>query len=67
MAAAMAAAVAVALPTDPELLRAALLGSLHGSVLGIAPGPGVNLRYYPADVGWTGVEPNHGHRDRDLA
>jgi SAM-dependent methyltransferase len=50
------------LPTDPELLRSRLLGPLHGSVLEIGPGPGVNLRYYPSDVRWTGIEPSHRHR-----
>jgi SAM-dependent methyltransferase len=54
--------MAASLPTDPETLRWRLLGSLHGSVLEIGPGPGVNLQYYPADVRWTGVEPNHRHR-----
>ena len=35
-----------------------LLGDLHGAVLEIGPGAGVNLAYYPADVTWIGVEPN---------
>jgi SAM-dependent methyltransferase len=35
-----------------------LLGGLHGDILEIGPGAGPNLRYYPVDVRWTGVEPN---------
>jgi SAM-dependent methyltransferase len=35
-----------------------LLGDLHGTVLEIGPGAGPNLRYYPSDVNWLGVEPN---------
>lgn len=38
--------------------KQALLGNLHGAVLEIGPGTGPNLRYYPSDVRWTGVEPN---------
>ncbi len=35
-----------------------LFGGLHGAVLEIGPGAGSNLRFYPADVRWVGVEPN---------
>lgn len=35
-----------------------LFGGLHGAILEIGPGAGSNLRYYPADVRWVGVEPN---------
>ena len=35
-----------------------LLGDLHGTVLEIGPGAGPNLRYYPSDCRWIGVEPN---------
>ncbi len=38
--------------------KRALLGALHGHVLEIGPGTGVNLRYYAPDIAWTGVEPN---------
>jgi SAM-dependent methyltransferase len=38
--------------------KRALFGSLHGDVLEIGPGAGPNLRYYPHDVRWVGVEPN---------
>jgi SAM-dependent methyltransferase len=38
--------------------KQALLGNLHGTILEIGPGAGPNLRYYPADVEWVGVEPN---------
>jgi SAM-dependent methyltransferase len=38
--------------------KRALFGELHGTVLEIGPGPGPNLRFYPADVRWLGVEPN---------
>ena len=35
-----------------------LLSDLHGAVLEIGPGIGVNLAYYPQDIRWTGIEPN---------
>jgi SAM-dependent methyltransferase len=38
--------------------KRALLGSLHGRILEIGPGPGVNLRYYPPDIDWFGIESN---------
>jgi SAM-dependent methyltransferase len=38
--------------------KRALFGDLHGAILEIGPGAGANLRYYPADVRWVGVEPN---------
>jgi SAM-dependent methyltransferase len=38
--------------------KRALFGDLHGDILEIGPGAGANLRYYPADVRWVGVEPN---------
>jgi SAM-dependent methyltransferase len=38
--------------------KRALFGSLSGEILEIGPGVGPNLRFYPADVGWVGVEPN---------
>ena len=38
--------------------KRALLSEVHGTVLEIGPGAGANLRYYPADVRWIGVEPN---------
>jgi ubiquinone/menaquinone biosynthesis C-methylase UbiE len=42
--------------------KRALLGSLRGTVLEIGPGTGPNLRYYPRDIQWIGVEPNiHMH------
>lgn len=42
--------------------KQALFGDLHGTVLEIGPGAGPNLRYYPADAQWIGVEPNvHMH------
>jgi SAM-dependent methyltransferase len=41
-----------------EARKRALLGDLHGRVLEIGPGTGPNLRFYPADVEWIGVEPN---------
>lgn len=55
--------------------KRALLGRLTGNVLELGPGTGANLAYYPADVRWTGVEPNpymHAHllktaRQLDLA
>lgn len=42
--------------------KRALLGGLHGDVLELGPGAGANFGYYPADIRWTGVEPNlHNH------
>ena len=38
--------------------KRALFSGLHGEVLEIGPGIGPNLKYYPADVHWLGVEPN---------
>ncbi len=49
--------------------KQALLGDLHGSLLEIGPGAGPNLRYYPPDVSWVGVEPNpnvHPHLLRSV-
>jgi SAM-dependent methyltransferase len=44
--------------------KRALFGNLHGDVLELGPGAGPNLRYFPPDVRWVGVEPNpfmHAH------
>lgn len=38
--------------------KRALMSSLHGRILEIGPGPGVNLGYYPADIEWFGIESN---------
>jgi len=38
--------------------KRALMGSLHGRILEIGPGPGVNLGYYPPDIDWVGIESN---------
>jgi SAM-dependent methyltransferase len=38
--------------------KRALLGELHGDVLEIGPGTGVNLAYYPRGINWIGIEPN---------
>lgn len=35
-----------------------LFANLHGDVLEIGPGTGVNLPYYPTDIHWIGIEPN---------
>lgn len=35
-----------------------LFADLHGNVLEIGPGTGPNLRYYPSDIHWIGIEPN---------
>ena len=35
-----------------------LFSDLHGNVLEIGSGTGPNLRYYPSDIHWTGIEPN---------
>ncbi len=40
------------------LRKRTLFGSLHGLLLELGPGKGNNLRYYPADIRWIGVEPN---------
>lgn len=38
--------------------KQALFSDIHGDVLEIGPGAGPNLRYYPKDIHWIGVEPN---------
>lgn len=38
--------------------RRALLGELHGTVVEIGPGTGLNLAFLADDVRWIGVEPN---------
>ncbi|MGG6295703.1 methyltransferase domain-containing protein [Leptolyngbya sp. AN02str] len=38
--------------------KQALFADLHGNILEIGPGAGPNLRHYPSDIHWTGVEPN---------
>lgn len=38
--------------------KRALMGSLHGRILEIGPGPGANLGYYPPDIDWFGIESN---------
>ncbi len=35
-----------------------LFNGLHGRVVEIGPGTGVNFSYYPRDIEWTGIEPN---------
>lgn len=50
--------------------KQALLADLSGTVLEIGPGAGANLRYFPPDVRWIGVEPNRHLRrylDREAA
>jgi SAM-dependent methyltransferase len=38
--------------------KRSLLGSLHGRILEIGPGPGVNLGYYSPEIDWFGIESN---------
>jgi ubiquinone/menaquinone biosynthesis C-methylase UbiE len=38
--------------------KRALFQNLHGNVLELGPGTGPNLKYFPKDVSWFGVEPN---------
>ncbi len=38
--------------------KQALFSDIHGDVLEIGAGTGPNLRYYPKDIHWTGIEPN---------
>jgi SAM-dependent methyltransferase len=44
----------------PELAarKRALLADVAGDVIEVGPGAGANLRYYPRDIHWVGVEPN---------
>lgn len=35
-----------------------LFAEVRGNVLEIGPGSGPNLRYYPSDIHWIGIEPN---------
>jgi len=46
--------------------RAAVLGSLTGTVLEIGAGAGANFRYFRPDIHWLGLEPDQRRR-RDLA
>lgn len=39
-------------------LKRKLFADLQGNVLEIGPGTGPNLRYYPRDIHWIGIEPN---------
>lgn len=38
--------------------KLALFANLQGEIVEIGPGSGVNLRYLPAQVHWSGIEPN---------
>ena len=38
--------------------KQALFAGIHGDVLEIGPGTGVNLVYLPVGIRWIGVEPN---------
>jgi ubiquinone/menaquinone biosynthesis C-methylase UbiE len=38
--------------------KQALFSDIHGDVVEIGPGTGPNLRYYPKDIHWIGIEPN---------
>ncbi len=39
-------------------LKQALFADLQGTILEIGPGTGNNLRFFPPDAHWVGVEPN---------
>lgn len=41
-----------------QKLKLALFSNVSGTVLEIGPGTGVNFEYFPAGIGWIGVEPN---------
>ncbi len=38
--------------------KKAAFAHLAGTVVEIGPGAGTNLKYYPKDIAWTGIEPN---------
>ena len=38
--------------------KQALFSDIHGDILEIGAGTGPNLRYYPKDIHWIGIEPN---------
>jgi len=38
--------------------KRSLFDSVHGEIVEIGPGTGPNLKYFPKDVRWTGVESN---------
>lgn len=38
--------------------KRSLFSNLHGNVLEIGPGTGVNFPYYPKEISWIGIEPN---------
>jgi ubiquinone/menaquinone biosynthesis C-methylase UbiE len=38
--------------------KRAIFADLHGDVLEIGPGTGINLSYYPVGIRWIGIEPN---------
>lgn len=53
-----------------ETRKRRLLSDLSGDVLEIGPGTGVNFRYFPPGIRWTGIEPNlfmHSHLQKQAA
>jgi ubiquinone/menaquinone biosynthesis C-methylase UbiE len=38
--------------------KANLFSGIHGRVLELGPGTGVNMAFFPANLDWVGVEPN---------
>jgi len=43
---------------DMSEQKCELFKNLQGNILEIGPGTGPNLRYYPQDIHWIGIEPN---------
>lgn len=44
-----------------------LFRDVHGTVVEIGPGTGINFRYLPGNIEWIGVEPNEAFYDSILA
>ncbi|MDP4262529.1 MAG: class I SAM-dependent methyltransferase [Bacteroidota bacterium] len=47
-------------------IKASLFRDIHGTVVEIGPGTGVNFNYFPEDIDWIGLEPNEAFHENML-